>query len=219
MKNLPNVLFLSIVSALAVVGCSRNVSEGEAESSEPTPPATPSPAGAPVPTATMSDEGAIELVGLRFTPQPGWIVEPPESNMRAAQMRLPAHEDGFEDAEMVAFYFGEVGAGMVQANLQRWESQFTQPDGSDTRGVAEVSERTVNGLDLIELDVTGTYHGAAMTGAPGGEQGQAGYRMIAVIVPSSEGPYYFKMVGPEAVVDHWEESYESFIQSVQATDG
>jgi len=51
---------------------------------------------------------------------------------------------------VIVYYFGG-GGGSVDANLQRWTSQF-QSTKDPVRTTA-----TVNGLKLTSLDVSGTY--------------------------------------------------------------
>ena len=69
---------------------------------------------------------------LRFKAPPEWIVEKPSSAMRLAQYKLPKVDGDSEDASLVLYFFGENQGGSVQANLERWVSQFEQPDGSSS---------------------------------------------------------------------------------------
>jgi hypothetical protein len=39
--------------------------------------------------------------------------------------------------------------------------------------------------------------------------------MLAAIVATKDGPWYFKLVGPEATVAKWEASYQAFLSSIQ----
>ena len=38
--------------------------------------------------------------------------------------------------------------------------------------------------------------------------------MLALIVASDAGPYYFKLVGPRATVTRWEEAYETLVATI-----
>ena len=60
--------------------------------------------------------------------------------------------------------------------------------------------------------MTGTYSGGMMMGGQSATE-MTGYKMIAAQVRSSAGPYFVKLVGPEATVNKWEESFDQFMAS------
>ena len=80
-----------------------------------------------------------------WTAPAGWVTESPSSNFRKAQYRLPRVDQDPEDASCIVFHF-QGGGGGVEANLQRWYGQFTQPDGRPSNEVATVKRSSVNGL-------------------------------------------------------------------------
>jgi hypothetical protein len=104
------------------------------------------------------------------------------------------------DAEMVVYYSGEAGMGPVQDNVDRWLGQLTQPDGKPTKSVAKVEQIKVGGQDATIITATGKYGaesmmaGQAPTSFPDGE-------MLAAIINSPMGPFYFKGVGNRATMD------------------
>ena len=151
--------------------------------------------------------------GLAFTPQEGWIVETPTSAMRKAQYRLPHAEKDAEDASLVVYFFAGQG-GSSQANIDRWTGQFEQPDGRATASVAKTATRTVNGMNATEVEVSGTY--VAETAPGSGEHlRKEGWRMLAAILDAPSGPYYAKLVGPEATVARWEASFKKFVDEAK----
>ena len=79
--------------------------------------------------AVSAGPAQASAAGLRFEAPSTWISETPSSSMRLAQYRLPGLEGDPEDAELAVFYFGGQG-GSVQANVDRWIGQFSNPDGS-----------------------------------------------------------------------------------------
>jgi hypothetical protein len=201
--------------ASAALACSTPSSSEPAPASSPSGPSTaasePRAALPPdtAPAATAEQPSASELA---FTPAPGWIVETPSSAMRKAQYRLPHADSDSEDASLVVYYFGGQG-GSVQANIERWVSQFEQPDGRDSQDVLQSSTRTVNGMEATEVELSGTY--VAETSPGSGERlRKEGWRMLAVILQAKEGPYYLKLVGPEATVARWEQSFRAFVEAV-----
>ncbi len=150
--------------------------------------------------------------GLEFEAPSTWISETPSSSMRLAQYRLPRLEGDPEDAELAVFYFGGQG-GSVQANVDRWIGQFSNPDGSPITD-PQVSERDANGIPLTVVDVRGTYHQAqgpmmAQTTA------KENYRMLAAVAEGPDGLSFFKLTGPRPTVDHFEESFNSFLDTLR----
>jgi len=145
-----------------------------------------------------------------LTPQ-GWHTQPTSSSMRVAEFSLPRAEADAEDAQLVVYYFGGSG-GSVDANLQRWVSQMQQPDGRPSSGVAKKENRSVNGLRVTMLDVSGTY--VAET-APGSTErnNKPNFRLRAGVVETSNGPYFIKLTGPAKTVAKWERAFEQFIVS------
>jgi hypothetical protein len=129
--------------------------------------------------------------------------------MRKAQFALPRQAEDAEDAEMVVFYFGTGNAGSVDANLDRWRGQMKGAEGDTRKG-------TANGMAVTTLDVKGAY--AASMG-PRMQPGQTkpDFRMIASIVESPAGAYYFKLTGPQNTIEHWHSSFTQFISSAKGS--
>ena len=152
--------------------------------------------------------------GLAFTAQEGWVTEKPTSAMRKAQYRLPHADKDAEDASLVVYFFGGGQGGDVQSNLDRWCSQFEQPDGKASKDVLKNSSRTVNGMTVHEADLSGTY--VAETAPGSGEHvRKEGWRMLAAILEAKDGPYYAKLVGPSATIAKWEESFRNFVNAAK----
>lgn len=165
--------------------------------------ASPTPAAAGPP---------VVFADLTLVPQPGWIVEEPSSDMRLAQYRLPRAAGDDADAELVAYHFG-AGGGSVEANVERWCGQFEQPDGRDSKAVAEVAERTIGGETATVVELRGTYVGETF---PGSGEHHRDFRsaMRAAIVPSDSGAVYVKLLGPQRTVEHWDASWEALLDAL-----
>ncbi len=162
--------------------------------------------------AVSAGPAPASAAGLRFEAPTTWISEAPSSSMRLAQYRLPGLEGDPEDAELAVFYFGGQG-GSVQANVDRWIGQFSNPDGSPVTD-PRVSQRDANGIPLTIVDVRGTYHqsqGPMMAQTTVKEN----YRMLAVVAEGPAGPTFFKLTGPQPTVDHFEESFNSFLDTLR----
>ncbi|MFQ5651466.1 MAG: hypothetical protein ACE5IY_16145 [bacterium] len=141
----------------------------------------------------------------------GWIEESPTSTMRKAQYRLPKAEADSEDGSVIIFYFQGQG-GSVQANLERWYSQFAQPDGRPTRETADAKTTEVNNLTQTVVDIHGTYLFRPRPMAPTATE-KPNTRMLAVVIETDSGPWFVKFVGPEKTVAKWEDSFRDFLAS------
>ncbi len=162
-------------------------------------------------------EGTPQNLGaISVRVPPGWVVESPSSSMRKAQYRLPQQGGDHEDASLVVFYFGAGQGGSIEANLERWFGQFKQPDGSASREKARVERKTVSGMEVTVADVSGTYASSAMgPRMPAGDP-KPNHRMLAGIVETPRGSYFFKLTGPEQTVAHWKGSFDRFVESVRS---
>jgi len=152
-------------------------------------------------------------VALAYAVPQGWQKQAVSSSMRVAEFALPRADGDGEDAQLVVYYFGGSG-GSVDANLQRWVAQMQQPDGKPSTAVAKRESRTVNGLKLTLLDVSGTY--VAET-APGSSErhNKPNFRLRAGVVETANGPYFIKLTGPAKTIAKWERAFEQFVGSIK----
>lgn len=198
-----STLALSLALVLApLLGCKPGASRDDAQ------PATQSAAQ---PAAAQARQPGAPLV---FEPAPEWVVEAPTSSMRKAQYRLPRAQNDTEDGECVVYFFGAMGGGGVEPNVERWCSQFTQPDGRDSMAALVRAERTVAGMPVHEVELPGTY--VAET-APGSDVrvNKPGFAMLGAIVESDHGAYYVKLVAPEATLRKHASAFRDFIGRVR----
>lgn len=156
----------------------------------------------------------IDLGIVTLAADPAWQTVTPSSSMRKAQFALPRVADDPEDAELAVFYFGAGQGGSVQSNLTRWYGQFTQPDSSSSAEKAKSAQAVVDGMNLTTVDLSGTYVGSMMPGMPE-EQNKPNYRMLAAVLETPHGPYFFKLVGPEKTVAKWAGSFDEFVKSAK----
>lgn len=150
-------------------------------------------------TLEAGADGRLALGPFTLAAPKEWTQKPITSSMRAAHFVLPGKAAGAE-SEMIIYYFGEEGAGSWQANLDRWVDQFQQPDGKSSKAVAKTEKATFAGQEANIVTVSGRYVTTTMPGG-GDPIDRADQAMIAAIVGSPKGPYYFKLVGPKATVD------------------
>jgi len=153
---------------------------------------------------------AMAAASIAYDVPEGWKSATPSSSMRFAEWELPA--EGSASAEVVIFFFGEGQGGGVDANLARWYSQIEQPDGSSTKDKAKLHKRMVSDFEVTMVDMTGTYVASVRPGASE-RQNRPDHRMIAAVVEGDGGPWYLRVLGPEATVTKWEPSLIAFVSS------
>lgn len=196
MLNSRNLLAFAMLLVLFVSGCSRQKDE-----------AAPQP-------VTGGGFTPGSAANLTFEAPSGWTAETPASRMRRAQYRLPRADGDSEDAEMVVFYFPGQG-GSVQSNIDRWIGMFTKADGSSAVGDAKTEKKTVNGLNVSIVDVEGVYTNQSMGPMAGASGPKPDYLMLAAIVETPGGPWFFKLTGPKATVAKWKSSFDQFVQTIK----
>jgi hypothetical protein len=117
-------------------------------------------------------------------------------------------------AEIIVYHFGQRGAGSVQDNVDRWIGQFKQPGGESSKEAAQVETSRFGGQDATLVRVAGTYAQASSPGA-GDAIDQPGQALVAAVVASPQGPYYFRLIGDEAAVAAHAESFVAALASLE----
>ncbi len=154
-------------------------------------------------------DGETALGSLFLKVPKAWTAVPISSSMRRGHWRMSA------DTELIVYHFGQGGAGGTEANLERWYSQFTQPDKRPTKEVAKRENvKTTGGKEAIVIDVSGQYVAAMRPGAEE-KNNKPNHRMLAAIVPGLDGPYYFKLLGPDSSVGEHKKSFDEMVLSIR----
>jgi hypothetical protein len=189
-------------------------SADEPSKTPPTPPANAASTKPTQPALPPSHPPIGQSRPLAFTAQEGWVTETPTSAMRKAQYKLPKQGGDAEDAKLVVYFFGTSQGGSTQDNINRWASEYEQPDGKSSADVVKQSTRKVNGMDVVEVDVSGTC--VAETSPGSGERPRReNWRTLAAIIQSDHGSYFAKLMGPIGTVSHWETSFRKFVGDVK----
>jgi len=156
---------------------------------------------------------APDLSGLPigFDVPTTWTAEAPTKPMRTAQFLLPRAEGDAADGELVLYHFG-MNSGSVMANVDRWAGQFSTMDGAPIPESSRVVEtQEVNGLKITTVDIAGKYTNTMMGGS-----GPAGAsRMLAAIVETPGGPWYFKAVGPVETMAKQKAAFDDMVRTVK----
>jgi hypothetical protein len=160
--------------------------------------------------------GEIAVAGtLSYTAPAAWHTRPPASSMRVAEFVVPKAQGDTEDAELVIYFFG-LSVGTTDANIDRWVGQVQQPDGSPSAAKARREMRTINGLKVSMVDVSGTYTAEMRPGATE-HYNKPNFRVCAAVVDTPRGAYYIKMVGPAKTVAAAQTDYAKFLDSLRYT--
>jgi len=120
------------------------------------------------------------------------------------------------EAELTVYYFGPGQGGSIDANIERWVGQFSQPDGSDSMAAAKIGQRKVGALAVTTLDLKGSFGG----GMPPMMQKQApepkaDQRVLGAIAEGPQGPVFFKLVGPQATIEGAEAAFGALVDSLR----
>jgi hypothetical protein len=148
---------------------------------------------------------AESVAGLKWTAPSGWKNLGSQS-MRAATYSIPSAAGDRDSAECAVYFFGAGQGGSVEANIDRWKGQFRQP------AAAQVRKRTVHGLPVTTIDISGDYSG--MGGPMVTEKTvKSGYRLLGAIVESPGGNVFLKLTGPAKTVAASQQGFEQLLAS------
>ena len=149
----------------------------------------------------------------------GWKRVQPKVNIIEAEFAVPSADD-LPPGRMTVMGAG----GSVQANLDRWYGQFSQPDGSATKDKATSKTLKLAGCSVTIIDVSGTYKdmpGGPMAGGKTVERPD--YRMLAAIVeiPGADGAaagqterHFLKFYGPSATVAKSADGFRKMVEGM-----
>ncbi len=146
---------------------------------------------------------------LQLTAPAGWMRKQPQSSIVEYEFAVKASEGDPVDGRVTVMSAG----GGVEANIDRWYGQFTQPDGGSTRDRAKVSKKKVAGQEVHLVDISGTYKDQRGPVAPAVDRPK--YRMLGAILPTRQGTVYIKFYGPQRTVADNEKSFQSMIDSLE----
>jgi hypothetical protein len=188
---------LVVVSMLTVAGCTKNGQEKQDQQAQQEQPPVLNQAPASTPTSAG---------GVKWTVPARWTVEG-ERPMRVGTYAVPAAAGDAEGGECAAYYFGANQGGDVQANVDRWATQF--------EGVTGRNQTTseVHGMQVTNVVIAGTY--LAPAGPMMQSQGKkAHYTLLGAIIEAPNGRVFFKFTGPDKTVEASKADFDALLQSV-----
>ncbi|MEP7307833.1 MAG: hypothetical protein ABJA98_20205 [Acidobacteriota bacterium] len=149
--------------------------------------------------------------GLRWTAPAGWKPQGAQP-MRAATYAIAAAPGDKAAAECGVYFFGAGQGGTVEANIERWKSQFRAPGGKPA--AAEVATRKVRDLTITTIDTSGDYSGMGGPVAPA-QHAVPGYRLLGAIVESRGGNIFIKFTGPANTIAANRQKFQQLLASFQ----
>ncbi len=177
------------------------------ETPEPLPPiltgAAPSPAAAgsasPSP-GNMASTAVPTATGdsLTWTAPAHWQSKP-ASAMRKGSYAVPGDAGAAADLSITAFP-GDVGGEL--ANLNRWRGQLELPPLEPAALAAATTRVSHDGLDFVVVDFAST----------AAEKPQ---RILGALVPYGGATWFFKLMGPDALVAHEKPAFLAFLDTVK----
>jgi hypothetical protein len=187
-------------------------------------PTAPSDVRPPQPSRTPPDHPVTGIptpppaagqTDLKWDVPEGWTTATPSSSVRRAQYGLPRADGDTEDGELVVYYFGPGQGGTVETNLVRWRGQFTTREGQPVPESDVKNESfDANGLRVTLLDVSGRYAPGQMPNSAGVEP-RDNQRMLAAVVETPRGAWFFKATGPKATMEKHADAVRTMLRSAR----
>lgn len=161
-------------------------------------------AATPAPVFPVTSGG-----GLTWAVPKTWVPGP-SSAMRLATYFLPSSAGDAEKPELAVFWFGPGKGGSVDANVERWFSQFaaTPGDPKPTRSLMRVGA-----LPVTLVKAAGSYSsGMGMGAAP---PSKSGFALRGAIAEGPDGAVFFKLTGPRRSVAAAGRDFDALVASLK----
>jgi hypothetical protein len=155
-------------------------------------PPQPPPAEAPPPVP----EGPPPVALIDFQAPATWKKQVPANRLRNAQYAVPDRDGKSADAELTLSHFRV--RSDPQDNINRWSGQM-----GDSNPKVEILEGKCK---VTFAEFKGSYLPDSQT------EPIADARMLAAIVDASDGPWYFKLVGPADTVGDWRAEFVDMVK-------
>jgi hypothetical protein len=156
----------------------------------------------------------IEARGLTFKAPEVWKSIPTQSTMRVAQLQVePKKGDDFPALLVVYAFPG--GAGSVDDNVKRWQSQFKDADGKPPK----IESKTVKGknVEVTRVETAGHYTPGQFPGMPP-EPERDNARLFGAIVVTERVGYFLKMVGPDKTMDSIRPAFDELVSTLEVEE-
>lgn len=157
----------------------------------------------PIDAASAPASSDASPAAVAWKAPAGFREAPSPSSFRLATYRVSLA--GRDDAELSVSRAG----GSTEANIERWIGQF------DDAGKDERSQKTVRGMKVTIVEVSGTYLGGGMRPDEAAQK-RAGWSLLGAIVEGEGTPYFFKLVGPRETVRSARAAFLAMLDDLRA---
>jgi len=145
--------------------------------------------------------------GIKWAAPKGWTAQP-QRPMRAGTYTVAPAAGDKDPGECAVFYFGPGQGGGIQANIDRWQSQFPEKAGA-----AKTGKLTAGSFNVTTLDLSGTYAWSPSPMSPE-KVNKPGYRMLGAIVEAPQGAVFFKFTAQAKTVAANEAAFLQMIKAI-----
>jgi hypothetical protein len=125
------------------------------------------------------------------------------AELRRAEWTV-ARTDG-TSAEVIVYYFGEGQGGSADANIARWSSQFTSPEGGPVTTAFVTTVAEFEGAYARSI-------GPAMSGGGAAEPDQG---LVAAVVETPRGNLFLQLFGDRAAVSETRADFLEMVESIR----
>ena len=201
---MPSIRYRSLILSVLVVA---GIIGGETTDR----PAVAQPAVAAGESVFTIADGAVSIEAPA-----AWTRVQPKSGMGETEFAIPSEGKAADGGPLPPGRMTVMGAGgSVEANIERWYGQFSQPDGGSTKDKSSTKTLKVAGRDVTLVDIAGTYKDSPGGPFAGGKAiDRPEYRMLAAIVEGPDGSYFLKFYGPAATVEKHADGFRKMIEGM-----
>jgi hypothetical protein len=150
----------------------------------------------------------VTLLDYEALAPTSFVARPASSSMRLAEWSVP-RTDG-TSAEVIVFYFGEGQGGSADANIARWSSQFTGPDGGSVTPRVGTLDGTAFPTTVAEFE--GAY---ARSVGMGGATAEPDQGLLAAVVETPRGNLFLQLFGDRAAVAEARADFLEMVGSIR----
>lgn len=205
--------FFGLAMLAAVIGVAFVDAGGltaQEKAQEKAPEKAPEKATEKAPAAEGQREIKLAEGKLLLMAPESWVRKQPKTRIVEHEFAIPALA-----GEQVDGRFTVMGAGGgVEANIDRWLGQFSQPDGSSTKDKAKIQKLNVGGLEVHYVDISGTFKDQPGPFTPAITR--ENFRMLgAIIVTPKAGMHFLKLYGPKETVGKQVEAFQQMINGLK----
>ena len=151
------------------------------------------------------DANTLEVAGFRAPKPASWVWTKPSVQFRTLQYAVAGDGDSTQSADFIVSVFLAGDGGPLDANIERWRSQFRV--GDKPPDVIR-STKTLGPLQIELIELAGEYLSMGAV-AP-----RADYLQLAAIVQANGRNVFFRLVGPKATVEANREAFMTLVDGI-----